>query len=107
VGATPGNGQATVAWTAPATNGGAAIGNYTVTASPGGATCATGGLGCTVTGLVNGTAYTFTVSATNVAGTGPASAPSAAVTPTAPTILPNPPAAPTLMSAVPGNSVTI
>jgi hypothetical protein len=36
-----------------------------------------------VSGLTNGTSYTFTVSATNAIGTGPASAPSNAVTPTA------------------------
>ncbi len=83
VSVTAGNGQVAVNWVAPVSNGGAMITNYTVTANPGGATCTwTGGaITCTVTGLANGTAYTFVVAATNSAGTGVPSSPSAAATP--------------------------
>jgi len=73
---------ASVSWTAPTDTGGAPITRYTATASPGGATCTTtGATTCLFTGLKNGTAYTFTVTATNVAGTSAASAASTRVTP--------------------------
>ncbi|MCD1258977.1 fibronectin type III domain-containing protein [Paenibacillus athensensis] len=76
-----GNGQATVSFTPPADNGGSSITQYTVTASPGGATASGTSSPLTVTGLTNGTAYTFTVTATNAKGDSAASAASTAVTP--------------------------
>jgi len=79
--ATPGNGAATVAWTAPASNGGSAITSYVVTSSPGGQTATVDDdeRRATVTGLTNGTSYTFTVRAVNANGNGAASAASNAV----------------------------
>ncbi|HEY0871508.1 MAG TPA: fibronectin type III domain-containing protein [Acidothermaceae bacterium] len=70
-----------MAFSAPTTNGGAAITSYTVVASPGTATGSGGASPISVSGLTNGTSYTFTVTATNAAGTGPASGSSNGVTP--------------------------
>lgn len=82
--ATAGNAQATVAFTAPASNGGSPITSYTVTANPGAITRNATSSPYTFTGLTNGTAYTFTVTATNATGTGAASAASNSVTPSVP-----------------------
>jgi hypothetical protein len=96
--ATPANTQVSVAFTAPASTGGSAITSYAATSSPSGLTGACAASPCTVSGLLNGTAYTFTVTATNAAGTGAASAVSVAVTPR--TV----PGAPTIGTAALGNA---
>jgi hypothetical protein len=94
--ATPGSGQASISFTAPASDGGSAILDYTVTSSPGGFTATGAGSPLTVTGLTNGTAYTFTVTARNANGSGAASTASSSVTPKATqTITFNPPGAQT------------
>jgi sugar lactone lactonase YvrE len=85
--ATAGDMQVTVTFTAPASDGGSAITTYTATSLPGGTTgtCAAPCTSITVSGLTDGVAYAFTVTATNSVGTGPASAPSNGVTPAAAT----------------------
>ncbi|WP_158082364.1 S-layer homology domain-containing protein, partial [Paenibacillus ferrarius] len=83
--ATAGNGQAIVSFAIPAVNGGSAITKYEVTALPGNITAAGPASPITVTGLTNGTTYTFTVRAVNLTGSSAASAVSNAVTPTAST----------------------
>lgn len=83
VSASAGDGQVDVTWTAPGSDGGDPITGYTVTCTDGANNYSAGGTvpPLSVTGLVNGTAYTCAVAAINSAGPGPASAPSNSVTP--------------------------
>ncbi|OIN94164.1 MAG: hypothetical protein AUJ20_01580 [Comamonadaceae bacterium CG1_02_60_18] len=81
VSAIAGNAQASVSFTAPMVNGGAAVSKYTVTASPGGRTGIAASSPITVTGLTNDVSYTFMVTAFNGAGTSVASVASNSVVP--------------------------
>ncbi|MET3932980.1 peroxidase family protein [Arthrobacter sp. OAP107] len=91
--ATAGNGTATLNWTAPASDGGSPITGFRVRAFDGTVLAVTQQVTgnvttAVVTGLTNGTAYTFDVAAVNAEGTGAASTASAAVTPVAPLVAP-------------------
>ena len=81
--ATAGDGSVSLAFSAPAKNGGAAITGYTASCTSGSSTRTTGGgtSPLVVTGLANATSYTCTVAAINPAGTGAAA--SISVTPVA------------------------
>lgn len=102
--AVAGDGQAVVGFAAPVSNGGTPITGYTVYGSGGSITIGTTSP-ITVPGLVNNTPITFTVTATNSVGEGPASVATSAVTPvTAPGV----PAAPLAPSAtMAGTTATI
>jgi len=94
VSATAGDKKASLTWTKPSDEGGSAISAYKITPLIAGVPQApiatpTAATSYTVEGLANGTTYTFTVAAVNSNGPGPASSPSAPVTPQAPG-LPNP-----------------
>jgi hypothetical protein len=91
--ATEGDAQATVTFSAPANDGGSTITSYTVTSNPDGITATGTASPITVTGLTNGTAYTFTVVASNALGASVASASSNSIAPVAAAA--PPPAAPT------------
>ncbi len=94
--ASAGVGQASVSFTPPSNNGGSAILSYTATCGGQSATGPASPL--TVMGLAPGVAVTCTVLATNAQGNSPPSAASNSITP------PNVPGAPTLNSAVPGDT---
>lgn len=101
---TRGNGQVSISWTAPASNGGATISDYLVEYLAASGTWTTwshpasSANTATVTGLTNGTSYTFRVSAINSVGTGIASLVSSAVIPA------TTPGTPTDVNATVGNS---
>ncbi|MDQ1727837.1 MAG: lysozyme [Frankiaceae bacterium] len=85
VAATPGNGRATVTWL-PADNGGALVTAYVVTSSVGRSiTVPATATSLSFPSLVNGSPYSFTVTAVNPIGRGLASAGSKVVVPMVPT----------------------
>jgi hypothetical protein len=77
------DGMAQIYFAPPISNGSTPISNFTLTSNPGGLTNSDGTFPAIgINGLSDGTTYTFTVTATNSIGTGPASAPSGPGTPT-------------------------
>jgi hypothetical protein len=75
------NAQVTLNWVPPVNNGGYSVTEYMVTSTPGSFSCTVIVLTCTLTGLTNGQAYTFTVKAKNSINYSADSASSSAVTP--------------------------
>ena len=94
--AAPGNSMVTVSFNAPASDGGTPVTTYTISVMPGARSIPCSGGPINVTGLTNGTNYTFSVTATNATGIGPAA--TASATPIAP------PTAPQNVSVAAGNT---
>ena len=84
--ASAGDSTASIYWTAPANNGGTPITSYTVTSNVGGFSATTTKTSATITGLINGFEYAFTVIANNQAGSSLASSYSNTVKPSAPVV---------------------
>jgi hypothetical protein len=87
----PGNGSVALLWTAPTSNGGAAITSYRITPYLSGVAqtpviAPVPQTAATISGLTNGQAYTFKVAAINSAGAGSDSAASSAITPELPAV---------------------
>jgi len=87
VSATAGDSSASVSFTPPANVGGSAISAYYAVSNPGQITASAASSPVSVTGLTNGTAYTFAVWALNSYGPGPFSAASGSATPSGPIAL--------------------
>ena len=88
VAAIAGDEAASVSWLASTSAGSFPVTDYEVASVPIGGSCLVKApaLACTVSGLTNGTAYTFTARALNGAGWGAWSGPSNAVTPSSPAV---------------------
>jgi subtilase family serine protease len=107
VSATGANSSVNLTWSAPSNNGGSAVSGYNVFAgSSSGAESSTplnsaplSSLNYSVTGLINGSTYFFTVRALNAVGTSPASNELSAT----PQNSPIPPSSPSLTSATSSN----
>jgi Ca2+-binding RTX toxin-like protein len=100
-----GDHRATVSWI-PAISLGGPITGYTVTAVGDPtvlASVAGTATSATITGLTNGTGYSFVVRAVTEQGNGAASDPSNAITPAVPPPAVDPPGAPTVSAASPGD----
>jgi methionine-rich copper-binding protein CopC len=81
--ATAGDSAATVSFTAPQGDGGSPVTHYEVTVSPGNRVVTGSASPITITGLANGSVYSFTVQAVNASGSSEASTASNSVTPVA------------------------
>jgi sugar lactone lactonase YvrE len=95
---------ASVSFTAPANTGGLPITSYTVNSVLGNLTASGNTSPITITGLIAGTSYTFTVTATNSIGTSTNSVASSPITLVAPSTIPG---APTITSVAPVDFVYV